>query len=339
MRELIVGFQTALDFWRSARIAEGGIAWLESEGRIFGARDLTLREQAERISALCHTEGPIDVVAARAAARYARGPVESHVWRGPLGEGWLFRLGDGIAVCRMPVVLAQLGAELSEIDLMRIAYEMTGTYGLAEWADKGMRTGLSPLVDLGELQTYADYARANGVRGASRASDALGWVVPNSNSPRETDVAILHVLPRRRGGLGLGGFRLNDRIELPAALAQDLGRKTLVPDFSWGNGTVTEYDSHSEHDSPEARARDESKRRAYRKAGLDCLTLTKGILGSDQRLNSYALELEESLGVKRRRPTEAILRLRSARREELFGPEATEEALRRLGGGLPSPIW
>ena len=48
MRELIVGFQTALDFWRSARIAEGGIAWLESEGRIYGARDLTLREQAQR---------------------------------------------------------------------------------------------------------------------------------------------------------------------------------------------------------------------------------------------------------------------------------------------------
>lgn len=337
MRELIVGYRTALDFWRSARLAEGGAESLGSEGKIYGARDLTLREQVGRLGGMCHTSGLADIVVQGASRRYSRGLVRSHVWRGPLGERQLFRLGDGISVCRMPVVFAQLGDELSEIELMRIAYEVTGTYGMAEWTNKGMRTDLAPLVGLEELQAYADYARAGRVRGASRAREALEWVVPNSNSPRETDAAILHILPRRRGGLGLGGFRLNERIELSPEQVRALGRKVLIPDLSWENKTIVEYDSHVEHDSPEDRARDEGKRRAYKRVGIDCLTLTKGILGSNRRLNSYVFDLEESLGIRRRPPTEGILQLRSALREELFGPESTEEALRRLSGGQPDP--
>lgn len=72
-----------------------------------------------------------------------------------------------------------------------------------------------------------------------------------------------------------------------------VGQKTIVPDLSWPNGTVMEYDSDQEHQSPATRARDERKRRAYRAEGMDCLTLTNGILRSNHELNLFCEELEK----------------------------------------------
>lgn len=87
---------------------------------------------------------------------------------------------------------------------------------------------------------------------------------------------------------------MNAPIALPDRLASMVGQKTIVPDLSWPNGTVMEYDSDQEHQSPATRARDERKRRAYRAEGMDCLTLTNGILRSNHELNLFCEELEKA---------------------------------------------
>ena len=60
-----------------------------------------------------------------------------------------------------------------------------------------------------------------------------------------------------------------------------------------------EYDSDQEHQSPATRARDERKRRAYRVEGMDCLTLTNGILRSNHELNLFCEELEKASRAKK----------------------------------------
>ena len=38
MRELTVGFESALDFWRAVRVAAPGLLVEDPEGKIYGAR-------------------------------------------------------------------------------------------------------------------------------------------------------------------------------------------------------------------------------------------------------------------------------------------------------------
>lgn len=123
---------------------------------------------------------------------------------------------------------------------------------------------------------------------------------------------------------------MNRRIKLPPGLAKRLNKETVIPDFTWDNGTVVEYDSTQEHLSPEARARDEAKRRAYKAEGLDCLTLTNGILRSNALLNLFVEDLEESLGIERRPMSDRMEERRAQLRERLFGSETKEAALAAL---------
>ena len=328
--EMVLGYQTALDYWRAVRAAAGAQDLLESEGKIYGGRELTLSERVSMALSLCSTEPPLHVVVRDARRRHAHEGIVDHVWAGPLTSDHRVELGRGISVCRMPAAFSQLGQGLDEIELMRIALEMTGTYGIAPWTEKGTVQDLRPLVDPAELRSFAASARALKVRGAARACDSLASIVPGSNSPRETDVAIAFLLPRTRGGLLLPGFRMNEEIKLPKALADKLGQSVVKPDFSWPNGTVVEYDSEQEHLAPEARAKDERKRRAYRSVGRGCLTLTNGILGSNALYEEFAADLEASLGLRRRALSEKGIQRRRDLRERLFGPEREAAALEAL---------
>lgn len=123
---------------------------------------------------------------------------------------------------------------------------------------------------------------------------------------------------------------MNAPVALPDRLASMVGQKTIVPDFSWPNGTVMEYDSDQEHQSPATRARDERKRRAYRAEGMDCLTLTNGILRSNHELNLFCEELEKSLGLRRTPASERMLVRRRELRQRLFGLETESAALLEL---------
>ncbi len=331
-RRLVVGYESALGFWRAVRAAAGERGVLEPAGKTYGARRLALSEQARVALSLCNADAPLDVVVPGANRRHCCELVTDHVWRGPVPDKRLVGVGDDVFVCTMPVIFAQLAATRDVIDLAELAYEMTGTYGVTPWEGEGFCGDVDALLDIAELRGYASSVRALRIRGSARAIDALGLVVPGSNSPRETDVAILFMMGRRRGGLYAPGFAMNAPVKLPESLAERIGQKTVIPDFSWPNGTIVEYDSNEEHQSPDARAHDEVKRRAYQAVGMDCLTLTNGILRSNRRLNLFAEELERSLGIRRDGVCERSLEARRDLRQRLFGAETEAAAIAELSG-------
>lgn len=144
MRELIVGFRSALDFWRSARVAAGDRDAPDLGGRVFGARELSLSEQVDRAANLCNTTLPLDVIATDAAHRHSGERTCDHVWGGPLVRPRLIGLGDGVWVCDMATTFTQLALCMDEIELAQIGYEVAGTYGLTPWSDSDV-TGASNL--------------------------------------------------------------------------------------------------------------------------------------------------------------------------------------------------
>ncbi|OUO32780.1 hypothetical protein [Olsenella sp. An290] len=327
---LIIGFDSALEFWRRARAAAPSAPDLEPAGHVFGAQRLSVPERAARVCEGYGLEAPLTLVAAGRDRRYACRGVSFLTWSGPLPDALLFGLGDDVFVCRMPLALSQLSRSYDEIGLAEVAYEMAGTYGLAPWAHNDLVKDVRPLTDVSELVSYAQAARALGTYGSSKVLAALALVVPNSNSPRETGLGIYMMQSRARGGARLGGFRMNEPLELPSQLQEFLGQRVIKPDFLWPNGTVMEYDSDDWHLSPRKKAADERKRRAYRAEGLDHLTMTSDIPQSQQKLDAFMADLEKSLGLRRRPASDVMERRRRELRGRLFGPESNDAALALL---------
>lgn len=335
MKELRIGFESALAFWRAARRAGAEPEAMDQGERVFGARDRGIAERVGSARALCGVEGSLDVAVPSASDRINSEHVRNRVWRGPVSERTLVRLGNGVEVFRPAAMLVQLGTVLDEIDLAEVAYELAGTYVVNPDADHGF--GEAPaLVTVSELRAYASAAKALGTRGAARAASALELVADGSNSPRETDVAILLSLGRARGGAGAPGFRMNVNVHLPEGLVSVIGQRIVRPDFSWPNGTVGEYDSDDFHRTPQARARDERKRRAYQSVGMDCITMTAATFQSNAELDLLISDLEGSLGLRRNPPNARMLAARRQLRERLFGPESMDAALAALNAGAPS---
>lgn len=325
-RELVVGFVSALDFWRSARIAGAGPA-REPEGTVYGAcRDDGLLRRAARAVDLCASGLPLDTVVSSRGLRRHCDALNEHVWSGPL-SGQLTWVDNDVWVSSFAATFVQLASLLNEAELAALAYEMCGTYGLSPTAVEEGAQDLAPLSSVAELESYASAARALGVRGAKRACAALDLVVDGSNSARETDVAILLSLPRRKGGYGLRGFQMNDEVNVPKSQRAALGQSVIRPDFLWAKKRVAlEYDSNAHHLTPLEKEHDEARRRVLESMGFRVFVMTNEVLRSGVKLEAFMSDLQRALGARRKDPSVAVLKAQEEMRCRAvrgFAPSAT----------------
>lgn len=336
---LIIGYNTAIEFWRAARVASSSLQEPETVGRTYGRLPQTPTSLARRAIELLGAEAPIDVVAPKVGARMKSPLIRAHSCAAPLPANSLFYIDDDIAVCRMPAVLVQLARGSTPVELARIAYEMTGTYGFEAGNRSDVVQDLRPLLDLGELKGYARSCRATGTRGSRIAADALRCVVPNSNSPRETDVAIILMMLRSMGGFDLPGFAMNPTIRLSSHLEAIVGSDTLTPDFYWPDRKVIlEYESEKYHRTPAAMNRDERRRRAFESEGYRVMRLMNDVLKTNDELNSFMTQLAQALGIYRRPASQRMLDRRRQLREELFGPVSEETAKHEMEHPYTGPV-
>lgn len=300
---IVIGFESALSFWRSSRVAQlavGGGEEFEEPRKVFGAGNKTLTERARTALRVCHCEGPLDVVLTQGDARHSNPLIRDHWWTGPSIEGGLFKLDEQTFVCRMPAVLVQLASIWDDIEVSMVAMEMLGAYGLSDQLEKGWCVDLAPLVTYVELARYTIAAKALGTRGAVRANSALELAVPDSNSPRETALAVYFGLSRRRGGAELRGFVMNKPIELSEEQIEIAGQIYVKPDFLWESKHVTaEYDSDFSHVNSRQKTKDERRRSALESAGYKCMAVTNGITKDVEALSALTTQLERWLGYRR----------------------------------------
>lgn len=316
---MIVGYGSALGFWRRSRAAAMPRV-IEQDGHVYGSRRRTPREVACYALGLCGTDSPLELAVPPNTMRRRDDVILEREWSGPLGAEQLFRIDGSLAICRMPMVLAQLGRWLDRVELAQIASEMMGSYSLTPWASDSFTGDIRELVDRDELCRYASAAHSLDARGAARALEALEIAFPGSRSPRETDLAILLATSRALGGAGLGGFKLNESIALPKELWELAGMRSVTPDFLWeGRKVALEYDSDAHHLSPMEKTRDEGRRAALERQGYHVMVLTNGMLQDDDALNAQLAELTRHLGVRRAAPSKKMLDRRHDLRHRLFG--------------------
>ena len=307
--EMLVGFESALAFWRAVRARDLDL----SETHIYGRAAWGSHEILDRTLRACHIDAPLDVVSSAAGERHRRKLLRDHVWRGPGAPAAQIDRVNGVEVCSMAPTFVQLAStSVDDLDLIAVAYEITGSYCLAPWSERSCVYGIEPLTTVEELAGYAMAARAVESRGAARALRLLPFVREGSASPRETDLAIMFALPRVRGGLGLDGFQLNKEVELAGRAAELLGYPSIRADFLWkGRGgrrdVMAEYESNEWHLTSKAIDRDARRREAVVSSGYAVHRITNEQLHDAGHLLTLAEEIACELGRNRHRPSKRML--------------------------------
>lgn len=315
-RDLVVGLYDAVEYWRMVRRSSADQSW----SAVYGGRELTLSQKVERAKIVCGSCAKLQVVAPSAATRPQSDDVEAHVWGGVFSREASEPIGKNVRVSGIKQAIVQLGLVADEVEIMTVAYEFCGSYVLAPEEPRGFVTNVEPLVNARDLADYAELEKARGVKGAARAAKALAHVADGSNSPYETKVAIALALPRQSGGYGLGGFKLNARLELSDAASTIFGFPAIRPDFSWpGSDHVLEVLGRHDHGGDAGFRSDPKRADAFLAMGKVVHWATTEQLRSTEKTEAIFEDLACKLG-KRRAALGTKARLRRAElHDRLFG--------------------
>lgn len=130
-----------------------------------------------------------------------------HVYGEAMQVIFVRRLMKESLLCVVPpeVLFLQMAGTLSLIELVKLGYELCGRYSLS--ASNRSIDGLArksiprkPLTTATELATYVYGAEHS--RSVRKARMAVRYIVDGSASPKETELCMLLVMPRRMGGYG-----------------------------------------------------------------------------------------------------------------------------------------
>ena len=234
-------------------------------------------------------------------------------------EGNIYRL----LLCTPEMTLAQMAGLVGEIELLEIAYELCGCYSLQpEHVNKLAKR--DPVTSIDYIEKLL--ADIHGTRGLRKLRDVSVWILENSRSPKESQLAIASVLPRSRGGYGMPRPLLNQKLDVPASVIPVLGSPTIIPDLHWpSKKIVLEYDSNSEHTHQTAN-HDARKRSAYRMMGLELISMTPDQLFDRAAFENIMSGLERRLKRDSKPPTGKQLEKRAHLYDCLFRKQRRERA-------------
>jgi hypothetical protein len=209
----------------------------------------------------------------------------------------------------------QMAKTLDDIELLEIAFELCGCYSLHPNA-KGDPSERVPVSSPKQIEEFID--NVSGISGVRKLRNISRWILPNSRSPKESQLAIAAILPRERGGFGMPYPVLNPVIDVAPNIIPVLGSPKIIPDMFWKDQDIVfEYDSDFAHDESTA-DHDARKRSAYQIMGLDLVSLTPDQLNDRAAFENIMGSLGRQLSPKQKPPTATELSKRLQLYKKLF---------------------
>ena len=300
--EAVLSDISALAYWRSHSDDLGGVFAdhrMEPKSRGVPAIDAPTKSMADDIASwgLADREDIHLLVSSRGNCRSIKG-VTCAVCSPEMPRNSLVRtLGQVYVVCP-ELLFMQLAQKLSFAELLAVGHELCGTYRLGPEPEAAPAYNTQALTSVSELKSYAQ--RAKGIRGRTKALQAIPWLADGSASPAETALSIMFRLPYRHGGYGLGKPLLNHEIALNPTAERLFGRGAIRPDFYWPEAKhPAEYDGALYHSSREQAEYDERRRNAYAAMGMSVTVLATRHLYNLDLLDEMAQVIRKNIGIKR----------------------------------------
>ena len=202
-------------------------------------------------------------------------------------------VGDGVFVASPELCLLLEARTAAFASLVETGYELCGSYRLAASSDAGMMSDQLPLTSTSKLQSFL--SRARNLNGVDTARKAVPHILPNSESPKESQLSILSSFPGRLGGYGFPQPTLNHPVRISEkARGRNVGG-TCRCDLFWPDAKLdVEYDSRLHHAGEAEQEKDSARRTALAYAGI--LVITHAMakrLGTRCRSRAHDWELKQ----------------------------------------------
>lgn len=136
-------------------------------------------------------------------------------------------------------------------------------------------------------------------RSCRRLTELLSFCQDESASPMETALALLMTAPPSLGGRGFPRAKMNYEWKLAPDECFTLnGQETIRLDFFWPEAALgIEYDSAEFHDNPRQMERDAARREIAERRGIHVMTVTRGAVKDELKLNLLLEQAAERLGM------------------------------------------
>lgn len=338
---LVISHGSALELWRRPEVFDYVNPTSETVLEVPGDKttlpvpdDAAVRVNASSTrlwsDTLSHLSMPLDLLASRDSRRTIKSQrVAYHVRTIPLPYGSLRRLDTRVLFSSPELCFLQMAETLSLVELIRLGFELCGSYGLPGNETVCGERGFfdrPALTSQPRLSSYLESSSA--VRGIKLARRAMRHVIGGAASPMETALAMFLSLPNHLDGEGLAQPELNHRIDLPDRLRRPFDRSFHVCDLFWpatsGHRALdVEYQSKAWHSGPESLGADSRRANALRELGIDVITVTQPELYDFEQVDRIANIIADGIDARRRpRGPDLMRRQRALLDRLLHGPHA-----------------
>ena len=316
-----VGGYSALRYWSHARAQQDatdpfGTPMQRASDSRRAVRSLSLRSQPHALTHL--PEGclsPLDVLVTNPTARVSNDSISTRVYSTTIPLNSFVQIDPHYMMSTPEFLFAQLSFSLSLTKLIQLGYELCGTY--VSEGNGPVSYQAKQATSINRLKRFVQSATR--FPGRARAERALRYIIENSASPRETQLAMMLTLPYALGGYGFPQPLLNHKIDLPES--RKTGKRYLVCDQYWPNSKLDlEYDSDEFHANANKLAADSQRRITLESMGIKSINVSNSEITSRASFDNLATCLAKITGKRIRRNDWKVLEQRRALRKELGLP-------------------
>ena len=219
-----------------------------------------------------------------------------HVMPKKLPMGAFVEVAPSVFVASPELCYVQAAAKMNLPELVVFANHLCGTF----FVDETKKLGLSnrkPLTSVSKIKKFLK--AANGLAGVKLARVAINYVLDGSNSPKESQIAALTMIPFFRGGYGLPAPNLNYNIKLSASGEEILERAECCCDMVWPEQrVVVEYDSDLVHLNRRQFSYDKKRVNALQLSGYTVISVTKEDLQSYRKIQLLFANIRKALRLR-----------------------------------------
>lgn len=295
--KFLLGHNTALNYWRLHDRNE-------VQRKTRAADTFTHPPNKAVLDALPESSEPTHFIVTDKKAYRRNESVVCHL-SSNLPRNSFLMIEKGIYVSTPEACFLQMAAECSFAKLLKIGFELCGTYSIYE--DQLIRR--EPRMSTGSLCEYLSHTA--GCKGAKRAALAVKYLADNSASPMETALTALLCLPPYRGGYGFPRPHLNYPIRQE--------RIIRYCDLCWPDSKLAlEYDSDTHHASPQKLNEDSFRRIQIETTDMHVISVTKTQLFDLNSFEQLAHVVGRYLGKRIRTNQQDHLAQQMNLRKELF---------------------
>lgn len=237
---------------------------------------------------------PLHVVVPAETARCRSRQAVCHVNSGTFPRGSFVRIGKGAFASSPELCFVQMAVELSLPALIRLGFELCGTYGIAA-IGRVDYARTAPFTTLARLTRFVE--SAGSMQGVAKAREALRHIVEYSASPMETALAMLLCLPVRMGGYALPAPQMNHGVNPSKRRRFVADSRCYYCDLAWPEANIAlEYDGFEFHSKQSKMADDAVRKAKLLERGVTAVSLTKGSVRNLIELDRVATVVAKRLG-------------------------------------------